>query len=37
MRVLDTYVWRLRRIIEDDPAEPRLLETVHGHGYIFRT
>jgi len=36
MRVLDTYVWRLRRIIEDDPAEPRMLETVHGRGYIFR-
>ena len=35
-RVLDTYVWRLRRIIEADPGEPRMLETVHGHGYIFR-
>jgi two-component system, OmpR family, response regulator ResD len=35
-RVLDTYVWRLRRLIEDDPHQPHLLETVHGRGYIFR-
>ena len=36
MRVLDTYVWRLRRMIEEDPGDPRMLETVHGRGYIFR-
>jgi len=36
LRVLDTYVWRLRRIIEEEPANPRMLETVHGRGYIFR-
>ncbi len=27
------YVQRLRRKIEDDPASPRYIETVHGMGY----
>ncbi len=29
------YVQRLRRKIEDDPANPRIIKTVHGKGYIF--
>jgi len=27
------YVWYLRRKVEDDPATPRLIETVRGFGY----
>jgi len=34
-RSVDTLVKRLRRKIEDDPAEPRLLLTVWGDGYKF--
>jgi DNA-binding response OmpR family regulator len=32
-RTLDNHVARLRRKIEADPAEPRVLVTVHGVGY----
>ena len=32
-RTLDNHVARLRRKIEEDPAAPRLLVTVHGTGY----
>jgi len=35
-RLLDTYVWRLRRLIEDDPSRPAILQTVHGRGYVLR-
>ncbi len=35
-RLLDTYVWRIRRAIEDDPTNPQLLMTVRGRGYLFR-
>jgi two-component system OmpR family response regulator/two-component system alkaline phosphatase synthesis response regulator PhoP len=34
-RSVDTLVKRVRRKIEDDPAEPRLLLTVWGTGYKF--
>ena len=34
-RSVDTLVKRLRRKIEDDPAEPRILLTVWGDGYKF--
>jgi two-component system, OmpR family, response regulator ResD len=30
------HVRRLREKIEDDPAQPRFLETVWGVGYRFR-
>jgi DNA-binding response OmpR family regulator len=36
-RTLDTHVNRLRRKIEDDPARPRHLVTVHGVGYRLVT
>jgi len=29
------YVRRLRRKIEEDPANPRYLQTIHGRGYRF--
>jgi len=34
-RSIDVQISRLRRIIEDDPAKPRYLQTVWGTGYIF--
>jgi two-component system OmpR family response regulator len=34
-RSVDVQVSRLRRKIEPDPAEPRLIQTVRGGGYIF--
>jgi two-component system torCAD operon response regulator TorR len=35
-RTIDALVGRLRRKIEADPHAPRLIETVHGVGYVFR-
>jgi DNA-binding response OmpR family regulator len=32
-RTVDNFIVRLRRMIEPDPANPRLLLTVHGRGY----
>ena len=34
-RAIDVQIARLRRVIEDDPAEPRWIKTVWGHGYVF--
>ncbi|MCW9016596.1 MAG: winged helix-turn-helix domain-containing protein, partial [Kangiellaceae bacterium] len=34
-RSIDVQVSRLRRMIEDDPAKPRYLQTVWGIGYVF--
>jgi DNA-binding response OmpR family regulator len=34
-RSVDTLIKRLRRKVEEDPAEPRLLQTVWGDGYKF--
>ncbi len=34
-RAIDNFIVRLRRYIEDDPAEPRHLLTVRGVGYRF--
>jgi DNA-binding response OmpR family regulator len=34
-RSMDVMMSRLRRLIEDDPREPRWLQTVWGHGYVF--
>ena len=34
-RTIDSLVRRLRRAVEDDPKDPRLIVTVHGVGYLF--
>lgn len=34
-RVIDVHIGKLRQKIEDDPAEPRFILTVRGHGYRF--
>ncbi|WP_233862052.1 response regulator [Paraburkholderia adhaesiva] len=34
-RSLDVAIWRLRRLIETDPSEPRYLQTVWRQGYVF--
>ncbi|MCB2016845.1 MAG: response regulator [Hydrogenophaga sp.] len=34
-RSIDSRVTRLRRKIEDDPAQPRYIRTVRGEGYLF--
>lgn len=34
-RGLDVPIWRLRRLIEDDPSNPRHVQTVRGQGYVF--
>ncbi|MGU7773793.1 response regulator [Burkholderia sp. MR1-5-21] len=34
-RGIDVPVWRLRRLIEDDPSNPRRLQTRRGIGYMF--
>jgi DNA-binding response OmpR family regulator len=34
-RAIDNFIVRLRRYIEDNPAEPLFLETVRGVGYRF--
>ncbi|HEV7914317.1 MAG TPA: two-component system response regulator OmpR [Albitalea sp.] len=34
-RSIDVQVMRLRRLIEDDPAAPRHIQTVWGVGYVF--
>ena len=36
-RPIDNFIVRLRRYIEDDPAQPRTLQTVRGVGYRFVT
>jgi DNA-binding response OmpR family regulator len=34
-RVVDSFVVRLRRYVEPDPAHPRHILSVRGHGYRF--
>ncbi len=34
-RAIDVQVSRLRKLIEPDPARPRFIQTVWGHGYVF--
>jgi two-component system OmpR family response regulator len=36
-RSIDIQVMRLRRKIEADPKEPRMIKTVRGGGYVFAT
>jgi two-component system phosphate regulon response regulator OmpR len=34
-RSIDVQVSRLRKLIEEDPKEPRYIQTVWGYGYVF--
>jgi len=34
-RAIDVAVMRLRKRVEPDPAQPRFLQTIRGHGYMF--
>lgn len=34
-RAIDVQVSRLRKLVEPDPAQPRFIQTVWGHGYVF--
>jgi two-component system phosphate regulon response regulator OmpR len=34
-RAIDVQISRLRKLIEDDPANPRYIQTVWGFGYVF--
>ena len=34
-RSIDTQVSRLRKKLEADPTEPRIIQTVWGGGYMF--
>jgi DNA-binding response OmpR family regulator len=34
-RAIDNFVVRLRKLLEDDPSDPRILNTVRGVGYRF--
>ena len=34
-RSIDVQVSRLRKLLEDDPAKPRYIQTVWGVGYVF--
>ena len=36
MRAVDVQITRLRRKIEDDPKQPRYLQTVRGEGYMLQ-
>ena len=34
-RTLDQHISKLRKLIEDDPSDPKLIKTVHGVGYRY--
>ncbi len=34
-RSIDVQISRLRKVIEDNPAQPRHIQTVWGFGYVF--
>ncbi|MET1162776.1 MAG: two-component system response regulator OmpR [Pseudoxanthomonas sp.] len=34
-RSIDVAITRLRRLLEDDPRQPRILQTVWGVGYVY--
>lgn len=34
-RAIDVAVMRLRKRVEPDPGQPRFLQTIRGHGYMF--
>lgn len=34
-RAIDVQISRLRKLVEANPAKPRFIQTVWGHGYVF--
>jgi DNA-binding response OmpR family regulator len=34
-RAIDNFIVRLRRLLEDEPNHPKILQTVRGIGYRF--
>ena len=36
-RTLDQKISKLRKVIEIDPQNPQIIQTVHGFGYIYKT
>ena len=34
-RAIDVQISRLRKLIETNPSQPRHIQTVRGHGYVF--
>jgi two-component system OmpR family response regulator/two-component system phosphate regulon response regulator OmpR len=34
-RAIDVQMSRLRKLVEPDPSQPRYLQTIWGHGYVF--
>jgi two-component system OmpR family response regulator/two-component system phosphate regulon response regulator OmpR len=34
-RAIDVQISRLRKLVENDPAQPRYLQTIWGFGYVF--
>jgi two-component system phosphate regulon response regulator OmpR len=34
-RSIDVQISRLRKLVEDDPGQPRFIQTVWGFGYVF--
>lgn len=34
--LLKLYIWRLRRKLEDDPAQPQMIVTERGAGYVLK-
>lgn len=34
-RAIDVQISRVRKLIETDPSQPRFIQTVRGHGYVF--
>ena len=34
-RTLDQHISKLRKLIEHNPREPRIIKTVHGSGYRY--
>jgi len=34
-RSIDVQVLRLRRLLEENPSDPRIIQTVWGIGYVF--
>lgn len=35
LRTIDASIMRLRKVVEPEPAFPRYIQTVRGHGYMF--